>query len=188
MSHMQENKSLSFVDFIGATIDWIAKHKLFVFVVIPLGVSIFFFVLGSYINGHWPRNFEEYAQGFALPVFVSIGAYMLLFCGDINHPAKGNEGAFGCALMIVILPIVCIAYALYRLIFSIRNIQPMQRNSFMDPRKNSIEDRVKRLNDLLDAKLITKEDYDKQLTRLIENNASSMPTKQKDCLPKSGLD
>ena len=139
------------------------------FFVFPLVFSICCFLIVFLVKGYFPESFEEWASGFVLPFAVSIGTYCVFFSDTGNHTAKGNENAFGCLLMLVYVPILVITYAVYRLIKVIIINCPNCKWSRNKEHKNiSLEDRINRLNELLSKGVITKADYDEQLSRLIE--------------------
>ena len=163
----ERNKdALTFEAFVGVIYDFVDKRRFLVFFVFPLVFSICCFLIVFLVKGYFPESFEEWASVFVLPFAVSIGTYCVFFSNTGNHPAKGNENAFGCLLMLVYVPILAIAYVVYRLIRIIMKNCPNCK--WRKHKKTSLEDRIKRMNELLSKGVITKADYDEQLSRLIE--------------------
>ena len=166
----ERNKdALTFAAFVEVIYDFVDKRHFLVFFVFPLVFSSCCLIIGSLVQGSVPTSFEEWASVFALPFAVSIGTYCVFFSDTGNHPAKGNENAFGCLLMIVYVPILAITYVVYRLIRVIMtNCQNCKWRRNKEHKNASLEDRIKRLNELLSKGVITKADYDEQLSRLIK--------------------
>lgn len=77
-------------------------------------------------------------------------------------------------LLIVYVPLFLIAYLIYRIAFSITKIV---RTKIHNHKENvgavSLEKSVERLNELLKSGLISKSDYDEQLSRLISKTGVS---------------
>lgn len=163
-------RALTFDEFEWAVFDFVSQRRFLVFIIFPLIFSLCCLLIASYIEGGFPRDAEVYASGFALPFAFSIGAYVTLFCGDINHSAKGNELTFGCFLTIIFVPLLIAAYGFYLLVRMIRvRIATVQQNVRAEEgRCVPFEDQVKRLNELLNSGMISKADYDDQLARLIK--------------------
>ncbi len=166
----ERNKNaLTFAAFVGVIYDFVDKRRFLVFFVSPLVFSFCCLILVSLVQGYLPTSFEEWASGFALPFVVSFGTYFVFFSDTGNHPAKGNENAFGCLLMLVYIPILVITYAVYRLIrVIITNCPNCKWRRNKEYKNTSLEGRINRLNELLSKGVITKVDYDEQLSRLIE--------------------
>ena len=165
----EKNKdALTFAAFVGVIYDFVDKRRFLAFFVFPLVISICCLLIVFLVQGYFPESFEEWASGFVLPFVVSIGTYCVFFSDTGNHPAKGNENAFGCLLMLVYVPILAIAYVVYRLIRVIMRNCP--NCEWRKIKKISLEDRITRLNELLRKGVITKADYDEQLSRLIEKS------------------
>ena len=168
----ERNKdALTFAAFVGVIYDFVDKRRFWVFFVSPLVFSVCCLIIVYLVQGYVPTSFEEWASGFVLPFAVSIGTYCVFFSDTGNHPAKGNENAFGCLLMLVYVPMLAVAYVVYRLIRVLMTNCPNCKWSRNKEHKDtSLEDRINRLNELLSKGAITKADYDEQLSRLIEKN------------------
>ena len=169
---------LSFRDFIKGIYDFISSHRLLVFVVSPIVLDLCLFLIGYSMEGNrfWPNTSQEYKDfwgSLLFPVALSAMTYIVLFGDSGNHPAKGNENAFGCALMIVFVPLLVIAYAVYRLVRLVLDAySKSKKRPLHDQVQVTLEVRVKRLNELLNAGVISKNDYDEQLSRLIDKRGS----------------
>ena len=161
------DKALSLSDFIGVVYDFIDRHKILVFIGAPAILDLICFSIGISIERN-PKFDKDFWGGLLLPFGISFGAYCCFFTETGNHPAKGNENMFGCALMIVLAPLFGLAYAVYRAVRLLKNsLTRIKRRGHSEAGQDSLEARVRKLNDLLHAGLISKSDYDEQLSRLI---------------------
>ena len=162
------SENLRFSDFVCTIYNFVNNRKLLVFICFPFLFSISMVLIVYLVEGHLPTNFEEWASLFALPFGVSVGTYLSFFTDSGNHAAKGNEIAFGCLLTLVYIPIVAVFYVLYRFvrIFLVR-YQKCKSSTSKDCKYASLEEKVNKLNELRYQGLISNNDYEEQLSRLI---------------------
>ena len=138
-----------------------------------VGFPLIVLFLFAVFQGRMPRDGEEWGSCLALPIGLPIMTYFALFNRD-NHPVKGNEETFGCLLMIVLAPVMLLVYGIYRLSFVAQanemgngKSSSVAKPKAVEENVKPLDEQVKRLNDLLGKELITKPDYDEQLSRLV---------------------
>lgn len=164
---------LTFSEFLCAGYSYIEKRRHVLLISTVVGFPLLVLFLFAIIQGRMPRDGEEWGSCLALPIGLPIMTYFALFNRD-NHPAKGNEETFGCLLMIVLAPVMLLVYGIYRLSFvaqaneSVKGVSvPVAKSTPVEEKVEPLEEQVKRLNDLLKKGLISKPDYDEQLSRLV---------------------
>jgi len=173
-SHDDAKTILDFSSFVGCVYDFVYRKRLFVFIVCPFILALCLLLVGYSIEGSkfWPNtsnNQKDFWGSLLFPFALSAMMYIVLYGDTGNHPAKGNENVFAGALMIVFVPLLAIAYGIYQLIRKGMNFSARKMDLANARETATLATRVQRLNKLFKAGAISKMDYDKQLSRIIES-------------------
>ena len=169
----EAKKPLSFSEFLCVGYSYVEKRRHTLLITAVIGFPLIVLFLFAIFQGRMPRDGEEWGSCLALPIGLPIMTYFALFNRD-NHPAKGNEETFGCLLMIVLAPVMLLVYGIYRLSLVVQANESVKgvsvsvaTSTAVEEKVKPLEERIKRLNDLLKKGLISKLDYDEQLSRLV---------------------
>lgn len=168
--NLGDNTALTFGDFTDHVIDFCYKHRIAVFIGGPAIFLCIWFPIAVSIDSRILKELDtaDFWGSFLFPFFLSALIYCC-FLGDTgNHPAKGNELTLGCFLSIIIVPLLYITYYIYRLVRFLSSKLDTNGNACRNQSvSGAIEEKVRKLNELFRAGVITKTDYDEQLSRLI---------------------